>query len=161
MGARNRAGVKRRIAEVADAALSEYRVTVTYGSPGDSISDSSLFFGPVEGESSPESLGYGDVLTEDRFTVPAFLAVTPYLDAAEAEEGVEAVLRAFELVLNSLHRLKDRTGVIDDGDPATYDGVRSVRIGQAQGPYTAAANSTQNAPIVGLYGFDIDCVSDL
>jgi hypothetical protein len=162
MASRNRAGVKRRIAEIADFVLADERVQVTYGWPGDSIEDSTMWFGPVEGTSTPDGFKAGETPTEDRFTIPAMLGITPFLDAAEAEEGVERVLRIFDDALSRCKRLKDTLAVIPDGDdPTTYDGIRSVYIAQAQGPYTPLATTTENSPIVGLYGLTIECVSDL
>lgn len=162
MGSRNRAGVKRRLAEIADYVLTDERVQVSYGWPGDSISDSTLYFGPVEGFSEVDGFKAGVEPKTDTFTIPVLLAVTPFLDAAEAEEGVEAVLRIFDDALRGCKRLKDTAAVIPDGDdPSTYAGVRSAVIAQANGPYTALATTTESAPIVGLYGFDIVCVSDI
>ena len=161
MGSRNRAGVKRRLAEIADYVLTDERVQVSYGWPGDSISDSTLYFGPVEGFSEVDGFKAGVEPKTDTFTIPVLLAVTPFLDAAEAEEGVEAVLRIFDDALRRCKRLKDTAALIPDGDTDTYRYVRSAVITQANGPYTALAQPTENAPIVGLYGFDIVCVSDI
>lgn len=162
MGSRNRAGVKRRLAEIAECSLRDLGVQVAYGWPGDTVETSTLFFAGVEGNSEVAGMQSGQQPKEDRFTVPVLVAVTPFMDVADAEERAELVVRVFDDALRGCQRLKDRAGVIPDGDdPTIFAGVRSAVITSAQGPYASLSQPTQNAPIVGLYQFDIECVSDI
>lgn len=158
---RNRAGVKRRLAELADAACHSLGVQVAYGWPGDTVEDSTMYFAGVEGNDDVDGFSVGEQLKSDRFTIPALVAVTPYFDPVDAEEAVEAVVREFDAVLRRCKRLRDTEATIDDGDTDSYAGVRSAVITRAQGPYVSYAQPTPNAPIIGLYQLDIECVSDL
>lgn len=160
---RNRAGVKRRIVEIAKAALPD--VAVSYEWPGDNLPDSFLFLeSPVSGNSSNDALGGspGPVRQSvDRFTIKALLQVGPKLSAEDAERAVDDALALLDNTLRRLHRLKDPSGAISDGTATEYAGVRSVDVGRAEGPVASQPQANANGPVRGLYMFDLDCVSDL
>lgn len=156
----NRAGVKRRLKFIATALLPN--AEVVYGWPGENVAISGLWFGRPDGISEPESLGFGQKLTQDRFMIPVAMSRSGYLTAEDAERGVEEWLRLLDDVLrNRLHHLKDKTGAIPDGDTEDYRGIRSAYIGQVAGPGTNLPQPTQDSSIVGGVAFEINCVTQL
>jgi len=153
--------VKRRIRDIAVHVLADLDrpVAVTY-SFDPTPNDSQMYLGAPEGAAEIESLGM-EPLQVDEFTIPGSLILFGFLDAESAEEAAEAVLRAFSDVLRSrgVRRLRGVEG-LDDGDTASYAGVRSVQVASFDGPVAITPTRTGDT-VAAAIDFVLACSTDL
>lgn len=152
-----RAAVKRRLVAILDAALTD--VSVTYTWDGQPTVDNTLYLGVAEGRFDPESIGFHEPLSVDEWTINAEMWMHGFRTGSDAEEAVEARLRVVRTTLLSARRLHI------DGDggphPESYRGVRTVRLGQVDGPHHTFPQPNSGSSISGTVGFALDCTADL
>ncbi len=172
-GLYRRPAVKRRLVEIAEQTVGigvdlgvdgrdAEIVTVSYDWAGDIEGDSALYFGEIDGESSPESIGV-DPLTDDAFTIAFRLTVWGFDTAELADEAAIRVLNGFAQPLRTLRRLigdaAPDTDMPPDGPRSPFD-VASCFVSTFEGPFHNFPQSDGDDYSAAINGF-VRCVSNV
>lgn len=161
MTVRVRFPVRKRLLDIAEWVYRDEKVLVSPTWDWTDPRQSTLFLGTGQGDTTPDTIGHGDQISDDEWTVAGSLWVIGFRDGLSAEAETDRLLGLYETSLRADPTLYDQLAwePAEGSQYPTWNGLRSAAISQVTGPWHTA--KTPHDPVAGRCTFEITCTSTL